>query len=267
MRPWLGALVLGCSLVAAAAQAPASSGSKKLTALPDAPQPQTAVKPRCDASDVTLRDSLRILLCDQGAIWTSPVRLRAHDLEWVAPLALASGVAIATDHRTMSQVVSHNPGFNHANVVTSNALISLWIAAPVAVFGYGHFEQDDRARETGILSAESIVDAQIVLQGAKLVFRRERPNVDDSRGRFFKSSAIDSSFPSGHSMTAWAVASAFAAESSSPWTRFALYSGATGVGLTRIMGQKHFPSDVLVGSATGWLLGHYVVKRHHKSRE
>ena len=48
----------------------------------------------------------------------------------------------------------------------------------------------------------------------------------------------------------------------------AAYGLATGVSLTRVMGQEHFPSDVLVGSSLGWLIGHNVVRHHHhKSRE
>jgi membrane-associated phospholipid phosphatase len=46
--------------------------------------------------------------------------------------------------------------------------------------------------------------------------------------------------------------------------RLLIYSAATGVSLTRVVGQQHFPSDVVVGSAAGWLIGHYVFKRHHK---
>jgi hypothetical protein len=260
---------LGSSMLAAE-QPSDSSVPSALNALPDSPQPQTAPAPqpqttwnaRCDAYDVNFRNSLRILLCDQRGIWTSPARTRPHDLEWIAPLMLATAAAIATDHRTMTQVVSRNPSFNSANVYASNTLMSLWIAAPVAVYGYGHFEQNDQARETGLLAAESIVDAQIVLQTSKLVFWRERPSVDDGRGRFFQG-GVDSSFPSGHGMTSFAIASAFAAESNSHWTQFGLYAGATGVGLTRIMGQKHFPSDVLVGSTMGFLIGHYVVRHHH----
>jgi membrane-associated phospholipid phosphatase len=41
-----------------------------------------------------------------------------------------------------------------------------------------------------------------------------------------------------------------------------VYSAATGVSLTRVLGQEHFPSDVLVGGAAGWLIGRYVVRRH-----
>jgi membrane-associated phospholipid phosphatase len=130
----------------------------------------------------------------------------------------------------------------------------------------GHLKQDEHARETGILSAEALADGLVVEQGLKLVFWRERPYVDDGRGRFFQSGAgFESSFPSAHSTLAWSAASAIAAEYHSPWTQVAVYTGATAVSLTRVLGQQHFPSDVLVSATAGWLIGHYVVKRHRHS--
>jgi membrane-associated phospholipid phosphatase len=37
--------------------------------------------------------------------------------------------------------------------------------------------------------------------------------------------------------------------------------------MTRLMGQQHFPADLLVGSAVGWLVGHYVYKHRHRYEE
>jgi len=42
-----------------------------------------------------------------------------------------------------------------------------------------------------------------------------------------------------------------------------VYTAATGVSLTRVLGQQHFPTDVLLGAAGGWLIGHYVFRAHH----
>jgi membrane-associated phospholipid phosphatase len=228
----------------------------------DAPQPQT------DSRDaITIRNMPRDLLRDQARIWISPVRIRPHDLEWLSPLALATGAAIATDHRAMTQIVSDDSGFNQANIDTSNILIGGFIVTPIALYGLGRFQQDRHAREAGILGAETLVDGVAVEQGMKIIFWRERPGLDDSRGRFFQSSVgIDSSFPSSHSLLAWSEASLIAGEYPSRWVQFAAYSAATGVSLTRIMGQQHFPSDVLVGSAAGWFVGRYVVHRHRRLR-
>lgn len=229
--------------------------------LPDAPQPQH------NEDAVTLQNTPRHILTDQGAIWTSPLRLQMHDLVWLAPLTLATGAAIGTDHLAMTSVVSRDPEFNKASVDASNVLTAGLIAAPVALFAKGHFAGDGHATEAGILSGEAIVDGVVVEQGMKLMFWRERPHVDSSRGRFFQTSVgVDSSFPSSHSVLTWASAAVIAQEYPSRWTQLLVYSAATGVSVTRVLGQEHFPSDVLIGSAAGWLVGHYVYRKHHKAR-
>jgi PAP2 superfamily len=228
--------------------------------MPDAPSPQIA-----DKDAVTLRNTPLHILKDQAAIWTSPARIKTHDLVWLIPLASATGAAIATDHHTMASVVSHDPDFTQANIDASNALIGGLIAAPVALYGYGHFQEDPHAREAGILGGEALLDGVVVEQGMKLIFWRERPAVDNAHGLFFQSSAgVNSSLPSSHSVLAWSAAAVIAEEYPSLWTKLGVYSFATGVSVTRVLGQEHFPTDVLVGSAVGWLVGHYVYRAHHK---
>ncbi len=235
--------------------------------LPDAPQPRSAnPASQYQQDEVTVRNSLHIFLHDEAAIWTSPVRLRPYDLKWLAPVALATGAAIATDHQTQSQVVSKDPAFNSDSVNVSDGLVGGLIAVPVVLFAKGEFGQDDHTREAGILGGEALADAVVVEQGLKLIFWRLRPTADNSRGRFFQSSAgVNSSFPSAHSTIAWAGASAIAAEYPSLWVQATAYSAATGVSVTRVLGREHFPSDVFVGAAAGWLIGHYVVKHHHNA--
>lgn len=249
---WLPLLTISLGIQARAGELPAAHAP---SSLPEAPQPQ--------AQTATIRTIPGDILHDQAVIWTSPARIRAHDLVWLLPLGAATGVAIATDQRAMRDVVSHNTSFNNANLNASNALVGGFVAAPVAMYGYGFFEHHPHAREAGILTGEAMVDGLVVEQGMKLIFWRERPSVDAYRGRFFQSSAgADSSFPSTHTVIAWSAAATIAGEYPSRWTQLAAYSAATGVSLTRVLGQEHFPSDVLVGSAAGWLVGHYVTHRH-----
>lgn len=66
--------------------------------LPDAPAAQVPV---------TEKGLPMAILKDQAAIWTSPVRIRAHDLFWLLPLGAATGVTLATDTDAMREV-SHN---------------------------------------------------------------------------------------------------------------------------------------------------------------
>jgi hypothetical protein len=119
--------------------------------LPDAPAAQ---KP------VTEKGLPIAIIKDQIPIWTSPVRVRPHDLIWLLPLGAATGVTLATDTDTMHEV-SHDRTFNKDNVNASNALLAGEISVPVVLYGVGLFKGDAHARETGLLSGEALVDGVV----------------------------------------------------------------------------------------------------------
>jgi membrane-associated phospholipid phosphatase len=221
--------------------------------LPDAPAAQIPV---------TEKGLPLAILKDQVAIWTSPVRIRAHDLFWLLPLGAATGVTLATDTDTMREV-SRNRSFNKASVNASNGLLGGELAIPVALYGFGLIKENGQARETGILSGEALADSVVLDEVTKIIFRRERPLYNNAAGDFFSSkSGSNNSFPSSHSMLAWSVAGVVAGEYPSKWVQVGAYSLATSVSVMRVLGQEHFPTDVLVGGAAGWLIGHYVFKKH-----
>lgn len=236
--------------------------------LPEAPQPQAtqpAVPGAGDKDAVTLSSTPVNILKDQKAIWTSPAHVRERDLAYLIPLGLVTTVAIATDHKAMSSPRLDDASLNSNASTASNALLGGFIAAPVLLYGLGHIHHDNHATETGILAGEAMVDSLVVDEVLKAATLRERPTVDSARGKFFQTSAgFDSSFPSGHSFIAWSSAAVIASEYPSPWTQITVYGLATGASLTRVLGRQHFPSDVVVGSAVGWLIGRYVVHRHRK---
>ena len=224
--------------------------------LPNAPAPQP---------DVTVKNIPLNVLRDQKAIWTSPAKIRIQDLDWLLPLGAVTGLAIATDRDAMVHVVPVDTQMNKRSTDVSNVLTGGMVAAPVALFGIGAMKDSPHAREAGLLGAEAMIDGLVVEQGLKLVFWRERPGVDNSNGKFFKRSAgADGSFPSTHSVIAWSSAAVLADEYPSTLSRLLIYGAATGVSITRVAGQQHFPSDVLVGSAAGWLIGHYVFRHRHR---
>ena len=204
------------------------------------------------------------ILRDGIQIAVSPMYIRRGDLKWLLPLAGAAAVGFGTDQKTMTEVVSSNPSFNQTNVSVSDALRDGFIAAPIAMFGVGKLRHDEKSTETGLLGSEALIDAIVVDEVVKLCTFRERPLTDKGQGEFYiGSSGVDSSFVSGHTMVSWAAAAVIAGEYHSKWVQLGVYSAATGVGLTRVMGQQHFPSDVLIGAAGGWLIGHYVYRAHH----
>ncbi len=228
--------------------------------LPDAPQPQNQSR---DA--VTVRNTPRFILSDQAAIWTSPARLNDSNAVGPVLLVLATAVLITTDHQVMSEHFLNTSRAHEANTA-SDGLLGGFVAAPVIIYSLGRIHEDDHATETGILGGEAMVDSLAVDEVLKLVSLRERPTVDGARGKFFQTSVgFDSSFPSTHSMIAWSSAAAIATEYNGPLTQLTAYGLATGVSVARVVGRQHFPSDVLVGSGIGWMIGRYVARRHRRS--
>jgi hypothetical protein len=219
-----------------------------------------------DAPVASRRSALKQLplniLKDQTPIWTSPVRVRPHDVLWLLPLGAATGITLATDTDTMRDL-SHDRSFNKNSVNASNYLLGGEISVPVVLFGVSLLNNNAHAHETGILSGEALADAVVVEEVSKIILRRERPLYNNAAGDFFASNVVtNGSFPSSHSTLAWSVAAVVAGEYPSRWVQFGAYTTATGVSLMRVLGQEHFPTDVLIGATAGWLIGRYVLKKH-----
>ncbi|HEX5284117.1 MAG TPA: phosphatase PAP2 family protein [Bryocella sp.] len=202
---------------------------------------------------------------DTYRLFTSPIYIRAGDLKWMLPVAAATGVALSQDSHVARDIVSHDPGFNNTADNVSYDLMYSYIAGPVVMFGTGLATHNDHLRESGLLGGEAMVDAEIFDTIIKVSTFRERPTAATNYdGKFYQTSAgIDSSFISGHSILAWSSAAVLAAEYPSPWKQALVYTGAGATSITRVLAEKHFPTDVLLGSAAGWMIGHYVVRAHH----
>jgi len=149
-----------------------------------------------------------------------------------------------------------------ASDISTGGIVALG-AIPASTYLWSLFNYAPQARETGLLAGEALANSLAVNQVFKFVSRRDRPLVNNAKGNFFSSSFSDSSFPSNHAVAAWSMAAVVGDEYPGWLPRAAVYGLAATVSVSRVLAEQHFPSDVLVGSATGWLIGHYVYKAHH----
>ena len=114
--------------------------------------------------------------------------------------------------------------------------------------------------EAGLLSGEAAINSTAVAYLLKSVTQRPRPFQEGGNGTFFQGG---SSFPSEHAAIAWSVASVLAHEYPGMLSQILAYGLATTVSATRVTGQQHFASDVIIGSALGWYFGRQVYRAHH----
>lgn len=210
------------------------------------------------------REFFKNILRDQKAIWTSPFHLNRGDAKWAAPFAIGTMALITTDRITGDEIAKSD-GQVKASRVVSYAGSSYGVGAVAATFYLvGRTQHNARARETGILSAEAFVNSMIVGGALKGISQRARPLAGHERSEFFDGG---NSFPSGHSISAWSVATVIANEySHHRLVQVAAYGAATAVSVSRFTGHKHYLSDVLVGSAIGYGIGQYVYHAHHRTK-
>lgn len=203
---------------------------------------------------------LKNLAADQKAIWTSPSHLRWADGAWLFPLAAATGGFFATD-RAVPPALSSDPHKLKRYVSVSNYGLYSMIGAGGGLYVWSKIiTHNEHERETGILAGEAAIDSLVVDTTFKYAFGRARPEQDQGLGNFFQHGT---SFPSDHSALAWSIASVIAHEYPGVFTQAAAYGMATAVSASRAMGKQHFPSDVVVGAAIGWLIGRQVYRAHH----
>src|SRR5437870_3715592 len=120
------------------------------------PTPQPSPTPTLE------RKFLKNILRDQRAIWTSPLHLDKDDAKWLAPLGLSTAALIATDRRTADALDDNRTRLNVSHAISYAG--SGYGAGSIAGAFYliGRATHSERARETGLLGAEALIDSGIV---------------------------------------------------------------------------------------------------------
>ena len=201
------------------------------------------------------------LFHDQKEIWTSPTKLRPGDTQWLLPLAGVTTGFILTDPNFSASLSNNQNTLNTYKNIRTGSLAALG-AASGGLFVWSLRTHDPHQRETGILTGEAVFNTLVLTEGLKFAAGRERPAQDSGQGNFFQGG---NSFPSSHSAAAWAAAGILAHEYPGVMTKLLAYGLASTVSFASVGSKEHFPSDVLVGSALGWMVAEYTYRQHHNA--
>jgi membrane-associated phospholipid phosphatase len=159
-------------------------------------------------------------------------------------------------------------GRNSALARNSSTVLLLGVGG-MATYLSAHDESSPQARGNLAVLANSISWTAASTEWLKVLVRRKRPVLYTS-GAAAAATVADNqrSFPSGHTSVAFALATSYLVlanrEHLPHRTRNAmlLYGGASGVGVLRMEGGSHFPTDVVAGAALGAGIGWLVATIH-----
>jgi len=278
LRKKLPVVMIALSALVISNQAPAQTTrpdpSSPVDPLPTEP-PETAGSPAPSPEPDSERPvSWKLLfhnvIDDQKQIWSFPARIvQGQDLlPTAAVLGTTAGLFFVDPIE--SGYFRHTTTFNDfRNILNGNATaIGMGVTA-ASLYAIGRFRKDSKMQRTALLAGEAMADTAIVQTALKDTTMRLRPVKYPASGWFATSSSPTSyirgngSFPSGHSIEAFAVATVIARRYGKQhrWVPYAAYGLASVVGFSRLTLNVHFLSDVVMGGALGYSISRFTVLR------
>jgi membrane-associated phospholipid phosphatase len=144
--------------------------------------------------------------------------------------------------------------------------------------------KNEKGVQTSLLATQAMITSGVWVNIIKILTGRERPMADytfskSEGGAWYgpfaawdqdlanrKPVSSFDAFPSGHTATAFSIATVFATQYKDiKAIPVICYSAATLVGISRLTEHEHWASDVFVGGIIGYLCGKQVVNHYNKT--
>jgi membrane-associated phospholipid phosphatase len=209
---------------------------------------------------------------DAAAQLPSPSFLRPSDAVFLgSAFALAATISLVDGRIAEELVEPGNKGpLRYLSFLGSSIGGPGPLACSTSLFALGYLTGHPELTSLGKWSLQAIAVSGVATLLLKGVVGRERPyaaggDIDNySFGRGFGSNRF-ASFPSGHTSAAFAVASVLERGTvdsrAHQLVAIVAYASATGIGLSRMVDNQHWTSDVVAGAALGFISGLAIVRR------
>lgn len=202
---------------------------------------------------------------DDGAwIFTSPLHLTSNDIPPALLITTALGGSLVLDRITRNNLRPY------ADTEASNDLRHygdvgqfLGPIAGGALAVSGWTQHDDYQKKVAWDLFESFLWANAVSETFRIALGRLRPSATDDPFEL-RPVKLSSSFPSGHTISAFAAATTLSDYYPTWKVALPAYMAATAVGFSRIYSNNHWGSDVVGGALMGYGVSHTLFKRHQR---
>jgi membrane-associated phospholipid phosphatase len=209
------------------------------------------------------------VIADQKQIWSFPARVVQGQNLVPTAAVLGTTAGLFFVDPIESGYFRHTTTFHEfRNIFNGNATAIGMGATAASLYAIGRIRKDSKMQRTALLAGEAMADTALVQTVLKDATMRLRPISYPASGWFRTSSSPTSyirgngSFPSGHTIEAFAVATIIARRyGNHRWVPYAAYGLASVVGFSRLTLNVHFLSDVVMGGALGYSISRFTVLR------
>ena len=212
---------------------------------------------------------------DVWSVWTAPVHARARDMEGVAGVAAATGVAAVLDEPVQRWITTHPNAWPVAILAPlresarypAYELGSGQFLLPISAALYiaGSVSKSQGLRDAGLGCATAHLTAAGVRGLVFLFVQRDRPRLSpDDPFKFRLSGTRDwnkHSFFSGHIANSMGCASFLAHRFDLHLAEPVMYGYVSAIGLGRVLDGRHWLSDTVVGALFGYVVGRTISAR------
>jgi membrane-associated phospholipid phosphatase len=237
---------------------------------------------------ITVHTYLVLVVDDIKQQVTSPFRAKSSDWLKIGGFGLITTACVLFADKPVNRIAVDIRNKSSTAVSVSSYVTNFggsYEGYTLAAFAaYGYIFKKEKTKTTTFLATQAYITAGAIETALKYLTGRQRPLYYDpvtgtnspsfhgplyqftkNKNGFKPNSDSYTSFPSGHTTVAFAAATVFAMEyKDSKFAPIVAYSAASLIGLSRIMQNAHWASDVIVGAVLGYLCGRQVVNNYHR---
>ena len=215
------------------------------------------------------RDYFKGIFSDIAYTATSPSRWDHSDWIMTGAVAVGTGFFIGLDEEIRGVFEDNRSSTtdDFANLFEPFGNGVVTIPALAAFYIFGHYDENDKVKRTALIATESFLVTGLYTTVLKVSVGRHRPSTGSSSTSFDGFTTDHKSFPSGHTSTAFAIATVIANKyEETPYIKPISYGIASLTGLSRINDEKHWASDVFFGAALGYFTSKTILRLHNNKK-
>lgn len=195
-----------------------------------------------------------------GDAITSPAHYDSRDFKNLGLTLVAVSGAYFIDNKVKDFSQKQRSLFMNDIFAKDKYFVEIAGSLTALTYLYGLASDNESTRKLGLKLAEAFIINGAITAAIKFIVGRERPSTSQSNNCFdaFSISWAKTSFPSGHTSTAFTLAAVLANETDQLGWKIFAYSIASAVGVSRMYNNDHWISDVVAGGLIGYFVGEFV---------